>query len=47
VSDGSREDLAARRGLSRKVYEPAEDSGLLASAIEKRGHGRLLEVGTG
>ncbi|MBB6645182.1 HemK2/MTQ2 family protein methyltransferase [Halobellus ruber] len=47
MTDGSRDDLAARRGMSRKVYEPAEDSGLLASAIEKRGHGRLLEVGTG
>lgn len=47
MTDGSREDLAARRGLERKVYEPAEDSGLLASATEERGRGRLLEVGTG
>jgi len=47
VTDGSREDLAARRGTERKVYQPAEDSGLLATAIEERGQGRLLEVGTG
>ena len=33
--------------MERKVYQPAEDSGLLASAIEDRGRGRLLEVGTG
>ena len=43
----SRRDLAARRGVERKVYQPAEDSGLLATAIEGRGRGRLLEVGTG
>jgi len=47
VTDGSRGDLAARRGMERKVYQPAEDSGLLASAIEDRARGRLLEVGTG
>jgi release factor glutamine methyltransferase len=47
VTDGSRDDLAARRGAERKVYEPAEDSGLLADAIAERGRGRLLEVGTG
>jgi release factor glutamine methyltransferase len=47
VTDGSHEDLATRRGMERKVYQPAEDSGLLASAIEERGRGRLLEVGTG
>jgi release factor glutamine methyltransferase len=47
VSDGTRDDLAARRGVERKVYEPAEDSGLLAAAVEERGRGRLLEVGTG
>jgi release factor glutamine methyltransferase len=47
VTDGSRDDLAARRGIERKVYQPAEDSGLLATAIEERGRGRLLEVGTG
>jgi release factor glutamine methyltransferase len=47
VTDGTRDDLAARRGVERKVYEPAEDSGLLARAIAARGRGRLLEVGTG
>jgi len=47
VTDATREDLAARRGVERKVYEPAEDSGLLAKAIAERGRGRLLEVGTG
>jgi release factor glutamine methyltransferase len=47
VTDGSRDSLADRRGAERKVYQPAEDSGLLAAAIEERGHGRLLEVGTG
>jgi release factor glutamine methyltransferase len=47
VTDGSRGDLAARRGIEQKVYQPAEDSGLLATAIEERGRGRLLEVGTG
>ena len=47
MTDDTREDLAARRGASRRVYEPAEDSGLLATAIAERGRGRLLEVGTG
>jgi len=47
VTDGTREDLAARRGVERRVYEPAEDSGLLARAVAARGRGRLLEVGTG
>ena len=47
MTDGSRDSLADRRGAERKVYQPAEDSGLLAAAIEERGHGRLLEVGTG
>ena len=47
MTDGTRDDLAARRGVDRKVYEPAEDSGLLARAVETRGRGRLLEVGTG
>ena len=47
MTDDSRDDLAARRGMERKVYQPAEDSELLATAIERRGRGRLLEVGTG
>jgi release factor glutamine methyltransferase len=47
VTDGTRDSLADRRGTERTVYQPAEDSGLLAAAIEERGHGRLLEVGTG
>jgi release factor glutamine methyltransferase len=47
VTDGTRDSLADRRGAERTVYQPAEDSGLLAAAIEERGHGRLLEVGTG
>lgn len=42
-------DLAARRGLETDVYEPAEDSHLLASVALDRlaGAGRVLEVGTG
>ena len=47
MTDGTREDLAARRGAERRVYQPAEDSGLLAEAVAARGRGRLLEVGTG
>jgi release factor glutamine methyltransferase len=47
VTDRTRDDLAASRGIERKVYQPAEDSGLLADAIAERGRGRLLEVGTG
>jgi release factor glutamine methyltransferase len=43
------EDLAARRGLDSEVYEPAEDSRLLAEAATERvGPGdRVLDVGTG
>lgn len=41
------EDLADRRGVETGVYQPAEDSGLLAEAVAERGHGRFLEVGTG
>jgi release factor glutamine methyltransferase len=41
-------DLAARRGLDEAVvYQPAEDSGLLAEAAVEAAHGRVLEVGTG
>ena len=40
-------DLAERRGLDEDVYRPAEDSGLLATAVAEGAHGRVLEVGTG
>ena len=41
-------DLATRRGLDDAVvYQPAEDSGLLAEAAVAEAHGRVLEVGTG
>jgi release factor glutamine methyltransferase len=41
-------DLAARRGLDEAVvYQPAEDSGLLAEAAVEVARGRVLEVGTG
>ncbi|QAU13721.1 methyltransferase domain-containing protein [Halorubrum sp. BOL3-1] len=40
--------LAERRGLDEAVvYQPAEDSGLLAEAAVAEAHGRVLEVGTG
>lgn len=42
-------DLAERRGLDEDVYQPAEDSRLLASAVVddiERGE-RVLDVGTG
>ena len=48
--DPGRDDggLAARRGLDDvTVYQPAEDSGLLAEAAVAEAHGRVLEVGTG
>lgn len=41
------DDLAERRGMETAVYQPAEDSGLLAEAVVERGRGRFLEVGTG
>jgi len=52
MSDGddasdTREDLAERRGLERDVYQPAEDSRLLAEAAVEHARGRTLEVGTG
>ncbi|MFB6092865.1 MAG: HemK2/MTQ2 family protein methyltransferase [Haloquadratum sp.] len=47
MTDRSVRELAERRGAETAVYQPAEDSGLLATAIEARGRGRLLEVGTG
>ncbi|GAB6861479.1 HemK2/MTQ2 family protein methyltransferase [Haloplanus litoreus] len=40
-------DLADRRGVDRAVYQPAEDSRLLAEAAVDHAHGRALEVGTG
>ncbi|WP_425601440.1 HemK2/MTQ2 family protein methyltransferase [Halorubrum salinum] len=41
-------DLAERRGLDdAAVYQPAEDSGLLAEAALAEAKGRVLEVGTG
>ena len=39
--------LADRRGLADPVYEPAEDSRLLAHAAVDHAKGRVLEVGTG
>ncbi|QLG26580.1 methyltransferase domain-containing protein [Halorarum halophilum] len=45
--DGTRDALAARRGLDDPVYAPAEDSGLLAEAAAERARGVVLEVGTG
>ncbi|EMA65642.1 HemK2/MTQ2 family protein methyltransferase [Halorubrum kocurii] len=52
TGDGSDPDtdsgLAERRGLDEAVvYQPAEDSGLLAEAALEEAHGRVLEVGTG
>lgn len=43
----TRDALAERRGLDAPVYEPAEDSGLLAEAAVEHAHGVTLEVGTG
>jgi release factor glutamine methyltransferase len=43
----TRDDLADRRGLERDVYQPAEDSRLLAEAAVDHARGRTLEVGTG
>jgi release factor glutamine methyltransferase len=46
-SDDTRDALADRRGLEREVYQPAEDSRLLAEAAVDHARGRTLEVGTG
>jgi release factor glutamine methyltransferase len=45
----TRDDLAARRGAETTVYQPAEDSALLARAAvdDVSGGERVLEVGTG
>lgn len=42
-------DLAERRGLDADVYEPAEDSALLAGVVAERVESaeRILDVGTG
>ncbi|RLM63142.1 methyltransferase domain-containing protein [Halorubrum sp. Atlit-8R] len=46
--NGNDDGLAARRGVDDAVvYQPAEDSGLLAEAAVAEAHGRVLEVGTG
>jgi len=49
--DDSVRDLAGRRGLETDVYQPAEDSRLLADAAvehaRERGVARALDVGTG
>lgn len=44
-----REDLADRRGVERRVYQPAEDSDLLARVAVAwiNGDDRVLDVGTG
>ncbi|WP_345779704.1 HemK2/MTQ2 family protein methyltransferase [Haloplanus halobius] len=39
--------LADRRGMETAVYQPAEDSRLLAEAAIEHARGRALEVGTG
>jgi release factor glutamine methyltransferase len=44
----TKEELAARRGVETAVYQPAEDSRLLASAAcDAVDGGLVLEVGTG
>jgi release factor glutamine methyltransferase len=40
-------DLAERRGIETTVYQPAEDSQLLADAAVEYARGLTLEVGTG
>ncbi|WP_336025133.1 HemK2/MTQ2 family protein methyltransferase [Halobellus salinisoli] len=47
MSEETKRTLAARRDVETTVYQPAEDSRLLAAAVEAVGRGRLLEVGTG
>jgi release factor glutamine methyltransferase len=46
-STATRDALADRRGVETAVYQPAEDSALLASAAVAHARGRVLEVGTG
>jgi release factor glutamine methyltransferase len=45
--DHTRDRLAERRGVETEVYQPAEDSRLLAEAAVARVSGRVLDVGTG
>jgi len=49
VTGSGRDDLAERRGVDRTVYEPAEDSMLLANAAADAvaPEDRVLDVGTG
>lgn len=49
ADEDTRDRLAKRRGLDGHVYEPAEDSGLLATATgaELVGDERVIDVGTG
>ncbi|WP_049986944.1 HemK2/MTQ2 family protein methyltransferase [Halobellus rufus] len=47
MTEETKRDLASRRGVETSVYQPAEDSQLLATAVERAGRGRFLEVGTG
>ncbi|TQQ79672.1 HemK2/MTQ2 family protein methyltransferase [Halonotius roseus] len=48
-SDNDRPSLAEQRGVDGHVYQPAEDSALLAKAAigDMTAPGRVLEVGTG
>ncbi|MFB6087432.1 MAG: HemK2/MTQ2 family protein methyltransferase [Haloarculaceae archaeon] len=45
--DDSLTALATKRGMETKVYQPAEDSGLLASVASEHARGVTLDVGTG
>jgi release factor glutamine methyltransferase len=46
-AETSRSRLADRRGMETRVYQPAEDSALLAAAAVDHAGGRVLDVGTG
>lgn len=46
-ADDEGSTLAERRGVETAVYQPAEDSGLLAEAALEHARERTLEVGTG
>ena len=47
MTDDTATELADRRGMETAVYQPAEDSRLLADAAVEHARGRTLEVGTG